>query len=194
MSRAGPYTEGVVQMNTNHVWVVLVIVAVLGGCGVQPKREFISVTMPKGETATIGACNRQVPDWLYLDSAFCLDFVAKGKISEEQLQAAATVEGACRVYIGTAHPSRLVVVFAQGMLFAGSTALGIGLGAKMAYTAAANRLNDYYEYGAIAGLASGAASGTINSGGRTYSFQNCGNELLAMFPAYGIRVIERNAF
>lgn len=173
----------------------LVVGLTAGGCvTVSPERELIKVTMPRKEKATIVAYNRQVPDWLYATSAYKLDFITKGDVNEEQLKAAATAEDACRIYTDTAHPHRLVAVLTQGALYAGATAVGIGFGAKLAYSAAANRLNDYHEYGAVAGLASGAASGTINSGGRSYSFQNCGSELLAMFPVYGIRIINKNQF
>ena len=172
-----------------------VLAAILAGCTSVPERKIVTATMPRGEKLTIVAHDRKVPDWMYSDDALRVDFLVRGDVTEEQLKAVAAAENACRIYVDTAHPSRLVAVATNGLLYLGSGALGVGLGAKEFLNPRATVGSDYYGYGATAGAFNGLASGLVSSGGRSYSFQNCtANMMSAVFQTYQVRALMKSQF
>lgn len=172
--------------------IVITIMFLLTTACVGPgERQKIDVTMPGGETATIFAHNQQVPDWMLDREKLAVNFAVKGKVSAKQLAAVAETERACRLYTGTVRPNNLVAVLSGGVLYAATGALGGGLG-SMAITGAI--ASEYAQYSASALGTAGVANGIITLGGQTYTFENCGRELLALFPDYKVRVLQKSPY
>lgn len=177
--------------------VVLALVALLlVGCATQGERTLIRGTMTRGQKYTIVAHNQKVPDWWLNQNQLALNFVVRGDVNEEQLAAVAEAERSCRVYTGTVRPSNLVVVLSSGALYAAAGWAGVGLGAR-AFLNQNGGINTaaYARYGADASAFAGTANGIITLGGQTYTFENCGREVLALFPEYkDIRVIMKSPY
>lgn len=164
-------------------------VVLLGACAGPGTRVEIPLTMPKGEKATIYAHDQQVPDWMLDGSQLAVNFMVKGNATAEQLAAVAEAEKACRIYTKTVRPSKLVAVVSNGALYAAAGYIGAGLGAR-AYLPRVDT-KAYARYGENASGFSGAASGIINTGGQTYTFENCGREVFILFPNYSVRVLAK---
>jgi hypothetical protein len=85
----------------------------------------------------------------------------------------------------------LVAVLSQGVLYAAAGYVGVGIGAH-AFTGA--NATQYAKYGAAATGFAGAANGMVTMGGQTYTFENCGREVLALFPNYEVRVLNKSPY
>ncbi|MBU6388752.1 hypothetical protein KGQ72_02685 [Patescibacteria group bacterium] len=173
-------------------WLAAILVSLmLGACaGVGPATK-IGVTMPDGEKATIVAHNQSVPDWMLAKDKLALNYIVKSDVSAKQLAAVAEAERACRIYTGTVRPNNLVTVISNGAIYAIAGGIGVGLGAK-AFPGAVYR--EYQRYGAAAGLFAGAANGMVTLGGQTYTFENCGREVLALFPGYDVKILQKSPY
>lgn len=168
--------------------VVAVLAAlVLTACATQGERREIPLTMPGGERATIIAHDQSVPDWMLDRETLKLNYIAKGEVTAKQLAAVMEAERACRIYTGVVRPSNLVAVLANGALWATSGFVGLGL-ASGAFPRAVQ--SEYAEYGGVAGAFSGMAGGIVSTGGKVYTFENCGAEVFHLFPGY-VRVLRK---
>jgi hypothetical protein len=165
---------------------ILSMAILMSACAGPGMRKDIPITMPRGEKATIVAHNQIAPDWLLDKDRLALNYIVKGAISTEQLAAVAETERACRIYTGVSRPNKLVAVLSSGILYGTSGFIGIGLGSQ-----AFKGVNSlaYAAYGGTAGFAGGLANGIVNLGSQVYSFENCGREILSIFPDYKIRVL-----
>jgi len=170
-----------------HGLAILLVAVVVGGCGAG-KMIQIPATYPDGERLTIVAHNQIVPDWMVAKSKLALNFIVKGDVSEKQLAAVATTEGACRIYTKTVRPHDLVAVASYGVLFFGAGFAGGGIGSQV--FPGVNSLS-YGTYVGTVGGATGAASGTISLGGKMYTFENCGANALNAVSSYGVRVLTK---
>ena len=88
-------------------------------------------------------------------------------------------------------PSNLVAVLANGALYAVAGYVGVGLGAT-AFTGA--KFSEYGRYGGVAGAFAGSANGVVTLGGQTYTFENCGREVLGLFPGYEVKVLQKSPY
>jgi len=170
---------------------ILAAAVALGGCVGPGQMRIIRATMPGGESATIVAHNQQVPDYWLDKDRLALNFVVKSDVSQTQLAAISSAENACRIYTDTVTPNDLVAVISGGIVYGATGFLGLGLGSQ-----AISPMLDfvrYGKYGAAAGGMGGVANAFIsNRAGRTYTFQNCGRELLDLFPQYKVRVLQKS--
>ena len=145
-----------------------------------------------GQTYTLVAHNQQVPDWMLATDKLALNFVVKGDVTERQLAALASAEHSCRIYTKTVRPNELVAVLANGTLYGIAGFLGTGTGSQ-AFTGA--NFTDYGLYGGAAGFAGGVANGIVQSGGKTYTFENCGREVMSLFPQYSnLRILQKSPY
>ena len=163
----------------------------LGACAGPGALTKIPVSMPDGEKATIFAHKQSVPDWMLARDKLALNYIIKGETDARQLAAVAEVERACRLYTGTVRPSNLVAVLTNGALYAIAGFVGVGLGSQAFAGAVAI---EYAKYGALATGFAGAANGVIAAGGQTYTFENCGREILTLFPGYEVRVLNKSPY
>jgi hypothetical protein len=170
---------------------ILAMAVFLGACASSGDAKRISLTMPNGESATIVAHNQSVPDWMLNRDKLKLNFIVKGGVSDSQLGAIASTERACRIYTKTVRPSNLVAVFSQGILYAAAGYIGVGYGARAFVGTVPHQ---YAVYGAWATGMAGAANGVITLGGQTYTFENCGREILDLFPGYDVRVLQKSPY
>jgi hypothetical protein len=170
---------------------LLALASAIAGCAGPGELKSISVTMPGGERATIIAHNQQVPDWMLSREKLAFNYVVKGDVSERKLAAVGEAERACRVYTESVRPHNLVAVLSQGVLYAAAGYVGVGIGAH-AFTGA--NATQYAKYGAAATGFAGAANGMVTMGGQTYTFENCGREVLALFPNYEVRVLNKSPY
>lgn len=162
---------------------VLIAVFLTTGCVSQGKRVLTRVTMPDGEHATIVSYNNNVPKMFLRDYAMSY-FVVGKKPTDKQLAAVTEVERACTEHTRIVHPHIAVTIGTYAILFGGAGAAGGALGA-LAFPGAI--VSQYAEYaGAAGGTFGGVYGGTIN-GGKNYTFQSCGRELLSRFPKYGVQ-------
>ncbi len=169
-------------------------VILLDGCATQGDLVKIPITMPNGEKGTIGAYNQRVPDyWLDRDKLKA-NFLVKGDILPKQLAAVSEAERACRIYTKTVRPSNLVAVASSGgiYLLAGATGLYWGTAAFTGATQVYR--NQSAEYGGWASGTGGAANGLITLGGQTYTFENCTREVLALFPGYEVKILQKSPY
>ncbi|MFA5996204.1 MAG: hypothetical protein WC790_00560 [Candidatus Paceibacterota bacterium] len=178
-------------MKTNTKIAVLAMTVLLGACAGPGPRVNISVTMPDGERATIVAHQQAVPDWMLDRGKLALNYIVKGEVGAKQLAAVAETERACRIYTDTVRPSNLVGVVSSGVLYAAAGFIGVGIGSQ-AFTGAVQ--SEYATYGAWASGVSGTANGVVTLGGQTYTFENCGREVLGLFPGYEVRVLNKSPY
>jgi hypothetical protein len=172
--------------------VAVLAFALLSACATQGPLETIQETFPRGEVITLGVHNQSVPDYLLDQQKLQLNFLIKGKgVSAEQLAAIAKAEKLCRFYTGKVRPSNLVAVVSSGIIYAIAGGVGLGLGSQAFQGAVASQ---YARYGAEAGGFSGAANGVITLAGQTYTFENCGREVMEALPGYQIRVLNRSPY
>lgn len=170
----------------------IAILAILaGGCVGPGKVVRIPVTMPDGERATIVAHDQQVPDWMLDMDKLAINYVVKGDVDKKQLAAVAETEKACRLYTGIVRPNNLVAVLSGGVLYAAAGAFGVGIGSMAIPGTVAGQ---YAQYGAAALGTAGTANGIIVLGGQTYTFENCGREVLYLFPGYKVRVLQKSPY
>ncbi len=151
----------------------------------------IPVTMPGGEKATIVAHNQQAPDWLLDRDHLAMNYIVKGEVSDKQLTAVAEAERACRIYTKTARPHNLVAVLSNGALYFAAGYAGMGW-ASHAFRGVDS--NQYALYGGRATGTAGIANGIITLGGQTYTFENCGREIMDLFPVYTVRVLNKSPY
>lgn len=174
------------------IWAVIVtaLLAVTTACS-HGERRFIEVKMPDGERATIVAHNRQVPIWLDPTNQE-LNFLVKGGTpTRTQLDAVLAATKACRQFTETVHPDRWVDLFAAMGIFGAAGAAGGGIG-SLAFPAADAWL--YAAYGGASGGLFGGAWKAITLSGNTYTFENCGREVMSLFPNYGVRVLMQSPY
>lgn len=168
-----------------------VAVLVLTACAGPGARVEIPIEMPGGQKATIVAHNQQFPDWMLNRNELAMNYIVKGSVTEKQLAAVARAEESCRIYTNVVRPNNLVAVLSSGVLYAAAGFIGVGLGSQ-AFTNA--RFNEYAQYGGAASGVAGAANGTISLGGQTYTFENCGREVMSLFPGYEVRVLNKSPY
>ncbi|MDO8566936.1 MAG: hypothetical protein Q7R58_02175 [bacterium] len=167
---------------------ILATVVFLGACAGPGMRTEIPLAMPGGETATIVAHNQQAPDWMLARDSLALNYIVRGGVSEGQLAAVAETERACRLYTKTVRPHNLVAVLSSGILYAAAGFAGVGAGSQVF---AGAKFLEYGAYGAGATGVAGVANGIISLGGQTYTFENCGREVLGLFQGYEVRVLNK---
>lgn len=178
----------------SRIAILASIIVLLGGCATQGDLMKIPISMPNGEKATIGAYNQSVPDyWLDRDKLKA-NFLVKGDISSTQLAAIAEAERACRIFTGTVRPSNLVAVLSSGVIYAIAGATGLYWGSAAFTGATQVYRNQSAEYGAWASGTGGAANGLITLGGQTYTFENCTREVLALFPGYEVKILQKSPY
>lgn len=184
---------GVLLMKNRFLLYGLAVFAALflGGCATQGDPVRISIAMPGGERATMVAHPQSVPDWMLARDGLKLNYLVKTDVSERQLKAVAEVERACRIYTGTVRPSNLALVLSHGILYAAAGFVGVGIGAN-AFDFV--KPSQYAEYGAWASGLGGTANGIVTLGGQTYTFENCGREVMGLFPGYEVRVILKSPY
>ena len=179
-------------MKSKSQWLAAILVSLtLGACASVGPARGISVTMPDGEKATIVAHNQSVPDWMLNRNKLALNYIVKGNVGDEQLAAVAATEKACRIYTKTVRPSNLVAVMSSGVLYAAAGYIGVGVGSKAFVGTVPHQ---YARYGAWATGIAGTANGIITLGGQTYTFENCGREILGLFPGYKVQVIQKSPY
>lgn len=174
----------------------LALLALLvSACATQGGPEFIRGTMPRNEKFTIVAHNQRVPDWWLDQGQLKLNFLVKGEVSKEQMVAVAEAERVCRIYAGVVRPSNLVAVLSSGILYGAAGWAGVGLGARAFLSQAGGiKTSAYARYGGDASAFAGVANGMISLGGQTYTFENCGRELLELFPGYEVKVLQKSPY
>lgn len=163
----------------------------LGGCFGPGRITARQVIMPGGERATIVAHNQLVPDYWLDKDQLALNFIVKNDVSQTQLAAIGSAENACRMYTNDVTPNDLVAVISGGIVYGSTGFVGLGLGSQ----AISDMLSfiRYGKYGAAAGGMGGVANAFIsNRAGRTYTFQNCGRELMDLFPQYKVRILQKS--
>jgi len=170
---------------------ILAMTVFLGACASAGDAKRISLTMPNGESVTVVAHNQSVPDWMLNRDRMKLNFIVKGNVSESQLLAVASTEKACRIYTKTVRPSNLVAVLSETVLYAAAGYIGVGYGAKAFVGTVPHQ---YAVYGAWATGMAGTANGIITLAGQTYTFENCGREILDLFPGYDVRVLQKSPY
>jgi hypothetical protein len=165
--------------------------AILSACASPGELVAISLTMPRGEQATMYAHNQQVPDWLLDTNRLALNYIVLGKATAEQVAAVAEAERACRIYTKTVRPNEWVAVGLNGALYLAAGFVGGGAGSQV--FSGANFIKYGLDTGAVYG-AGGLANGVIQMGGKTYTFENCGREILNLFPGYGAHVMQKSPY
>lgn len=168
---------------------ILATVILISACAGPGARTEIPVSMPDGEKMTIVAHKQTVPDWMLDRDNLALNYVIMGEMSAKQLAAVAEAERACRLYAGTVRPSNLVNVMSQGALYALAGYVGVGIGSQ-AFAGAIK--GQYAKYGAWATGTAGLANGAVTIAGQTYTFENCGREILPSH--YGVRVLQKSPY
>ncbi len=169
-----------------NVWAVLA--AIFHTACVGPGAVTTIPVTIEGKRATIIAHNQWAPDsWIDRDQ-MALNYVVLGHINEKQILAVAETERACRIYTGVVHPGNLVAVVSDGILYATYGFLGFGIASQV--IAGAKAVEGAIGGAAITGSA-GAARSTVSLGNRIYTFENCGREVIALFPEYGVRIIQK---
>jgi hypothetical protein len=171
----------------------LLLLVLLTGCFGPGQMTRIPLEMPDGSKATIVAHNQMVPDWMLARDSMKLNFIVRGEVSLEQLQAVASTETACRIYTKTVRPNDLVLVLSSGALYSLAGFVGVGAGSQALQGSPA--FLAYGGYGAAATGVAGLANGVITLGGKTYTFENCGREALeTIFPQYRIHVLQKSPY
>ncbi|HUQ30206.1 MAG TPA: hypothetical protein VM103_01660 [Candidatus Paceibacterota bacterium] len=164
----------------------------IGACATQGEPIAIKVNMPQGEHATIIAHPQSVPDWLLDPSTLKFNYIVKGDVSDEQLAAVAEGERACRIYTSEVRPNRLVSVIADGVVYGAVGYVGGGVG-SLAFAGAV--FEQYAEnMAAVGGISGGIGNGIVTLGGATYTFENCGKQLMEIFPKYGIHIMQKSPY
>ncbi|HVB20218.1 MAG TPA: hypothetical protein VNF51_02995 [Candidatus Paceibacterota bacterium] len=177
--------------NAARLIAILASITLFSACATQGKAVKIGLTMPDGERATIVAHNQSVPDWMLAQDKMKLNYLVLGDVSKKQLAAVAEAEHACRIFTDTVRPSNMVAVLSSGVLYATAGYVGVGVGAKVFAGVSANQ---YAHYGAWASGVGGMANGMATLGGQTYTFENCGREVLALFPGYDVKVLQKSPY
>ncbi len=176
---------------TLHRLVILAAVFLLGACASPGGIREIPLSMPDGGQATIVAHNQSVPDWMLARDKLALNFIVKGKVSDQQLAAVAAAEKACRLYTGTVRPNDLVSVLSNGVLYGVAGYIGGDLGSR-AFPGAVP--SQYGRYTGDATSLGGMANGIVSLGGQTYTFESCGREVFGLFPEYRVRILMKSPY
>lgn len=174
------------------LWIAVLasMIFFLTSCASVGERKNIPVTIGN-ERVTIVAHNQPLPDWLLDKDTMAINYIVKGDVSEKQLAAVAETERACRIYTNTVRPGNLVAVLSHGVLYATAGYIGVGVGSRVF---AGTVQSQYAEYGAWATGIVGMANGIVTFSGQTYTFENCGREILALFPQYKVRVLQKSPY
>lgn len=179
---------------------ILMAVALMAttGCISQGKRELLPFTMPPyedgkpGPAGTIVAHNQVFPNWMIDSDTYKLNYIIYGKNpSDTQLAAVEKVEEVCRNYTHVVHPSDLMTVGVDAIMFGGAGAAGGAVG-SLAFTFA--KASEYAMYAGASGGFFGGAYGALTLGGKVYTFENCGREILGRFPGYKVQVLLRTPY
>lgn len=171
--------------------VILAAALMLGACASQGGIRKIPLQMPDGERATIVAHNQSVPDWMLARDTLSLNFIVKGSVSSQQLEAVAAAEKACRLYTGVVRPNDVVSVLSSGALYAVAGYVGGGVGSQ-AFPGAV--FSQYARYSGYATGLGGLANGIVSLGGQTYTFEECGREVFGLFPGYQVRILMKSPY
>ena len=172
--------------------VVLVAVFLSTACASQGERRLILFTMPDGEKATIVAHNQVVPNWMIDSDTYALNYmIAGGAPTEKQFAAVEKAELACREYARVVHPHDSMTVLVDAVIFGAAGAAGGGIGA-IAFPGAI--IGQYAMYAAASGGFFGAGYGALTLGGKVYTFENCGREIMSRFPNYKVQVLLKSPY
>lgn len=168
---------------------ILVLMLLTSACASQGNRMLIPISMPGGEKATIVAHNQVYPNWLIDKDTYKLNYLIVGQEpSNKQFAAIDEAERACRKYTGAVHPLDSVVVGTDALIYGAAGAAGGALG-SLAFSFA--KEIQYAIYAGASGGSFGGAYGLLTLGGKIYTFENCGREVMGSFPTYGVRVLQR---
>ncbi len=174
------------------VVVLIVVLMATTGCISQGDRKLISVTMPDREEATIVAHNQVFPNWVIDQDTYKLNYIIAGKApSNKQFAAVEEAERACREYTRVVHPHDAMTVFVDAFVFGAAGAAGSAVG-SLAFSFA--KASEYAMYAEASGGFFGGAYGALTLGGKVYTFESCGREVMARFPAYRVQVLMRTPY
>lgn len=176
---------------------ILAALVFVAGCATQGAQKLIPVSMPDGQGGVVNANivvhPQNVPDWMLSQSKLKLNYIIRGDLNPAQLEAVANAEVACRIFTNDTRSNLVAIVSSAGVYaLAGAVGLYFGSGAFSFATKVYQR--ESAMYGASASGFSGAANGLITMGGQTYTFENCGRELLALVPANGVKVLGKSPY
>jgi hypothetical protein len=171
---------------------ILIMTFLTSACAAQGERRLIPLTMPGGEKATIVAHNQLVPNWMIDPDTYGLNYIIAGKEpSEKQFASVDEAERACREYTRVVHPHDSITVLVDAIIFGASGVAGGGIG-SLAFPAA--KMAQYAMYAGASGGFFGAGYGLLTLGGKVYTFENCGREVMNRFPAYKVQVLLKNPY
>lgn len=171
---------------------ILIMALLTTACASQGERVLISVSMPDGEKATIVAHNQVFPNWMIDKDTYKLNYIILGKApSDKQFAAIDEAERACREYTGVVHPLDSITVATDAIIFGAAGAAGGGIG-SLAFPFA--KAAQYAMYAGASGGFFGGAYGALTLGGKVYTFENCGREVMGRFPAYKVQVLLRTPY
>lgn len=173
-------------------WIAILASMTLGACAGPGALTKISLTDENGQPATLIAHNQMVPDWMLDRDQLALNYLVKGDVGEKQLAAIAESERACKIFTKTVRPNNLVAVVSSGAIYTLAGGIGLYFGSA-AFTGATHLYQrQSAEYGAYASGTGGTANGLITLGGQTYTFENCGTQVITkLFPSAGVTIIQK---
>ncbi|MCX6787873.1 MAG: hypothetical protein NT108_01760 [Candidatus Kaiserbacteria bacterium] len=172
--------------------IVLVTAFLTTGCASQGERKLISITMPDREEATIVAHNQIFPNWTIDQDTYKLNYIIAGKApSNKQFAAVEEAERVCREYTKVVHPNDLMTVGVDAIMFGAAGAAGGAVG-SLAFSFA--KASEYAMYAGASGGFFGGAYGALTLGGKVYTFESCGREVMARFSAYRVQVLMRTPY
>lgn len=181
--RAGPEME-VFQMTGIVRGIAILATVVLGACagpGKMIKESFII----DGQRGTMLTYDQQGPKWTLDVNRMKMSVIVKGDLTERQLAAIAEGERVCRIYADATHPSNLVAVVSDGVLYGALGYIGAGIGAHAFPRAIPD---EYARYVGTVAAASGVGTGIRSIGSKKYSFENCSQMIMANFMS-SVRVL-----
>ena len=180
-------------MRTLRCWIaILASITLLAACAGPGELTRISLTDENGRPATLVAHNQMVPDYMLDRDQLALNYLVRGEVSEKQLVAIAEAERGCKLFTKTVRPSNLVAVISSGVIYAAAGGIGLYFGSAAFAGATHTYRNQSAEYGAYASGTGGIANGLITLGGQTYTFENCGVQVITkLFPSAGLTIMQR---
>lgn len=179
-------------MSRGFAVTVLALALLSSACASQGERRLISLKMPGGEEATIVAHNQVFPNWMIDSDTYGLNYMIAGKTpTEKQFAAVEEAERACREYAQVVHPHDSMTVLVDAVVFGAAGAAGGGIGA-LAFPGAV--IGQYAMYAAASGGFFGAGYGMLTLGGKIYTFENCGREVMSRFPNYKVQVLLKSPY
>lgn len=171
---------------------ILASITMLSACVGPGALTKIPLTDENGRLATLVAHNQIAPDWMLDRDQLALNYLVRGDVGEKQLAAIAEAERGCRIFTKTVRPNNLVAVISSGVIYAAAGGIGLYFGSA-AFTGATHLYQrQSAEYGAKVSGAGGVANGLITLGGQTYTFENCGVQVITkLFPSAGVSVVQK---